>query len=743
MTSSSSNPRVAASARPAARRRVFVPLGTQLTVPVVLLVAAAALGAYLGVARTSRTTAMQSKEVAADMVVKLTSLSVMPAVVFGDPIEMRRAVDDLAKNPEVTDVELWSVDAVETKTASEPLASFHRPGGRKLGVPGAARSIRSRDADSVSATEPVIGPDKKTLAALSVRFSTAREAAALAAISRQILFVSLAMAACLAGAILFVMARVVVSPIRRLEGAAKRLAKGGASEHPERLTRNARFDDEVGRLATVFGDMADAVRDRENRLGVKNGELRLILDSVDQGFLTARPDGTILAERSAILTTWFGRLPAELTLWELAERIDPASRAWVEMAWMQFVEGLMPPVVAIAQLPQSLQGRGRHFEFAYHPVSVGDTLDRVVIVLSDVTAEVERQRAVAEQHEFSVLVDQFVRDRRAFLDFWREASNLVRRVVQDPKGQASEALRRDVHTLKGNARFYGLTRVSGLCHSLEDAMRERGENVLTPQERASLADAWEALRRRIDPIIEGATAFLQVSEEEYRRLLDAAERRLPAATIEELVRGLRLEPTAWRLGRARDVLVTTCQKLGKTPPKVIIEDNDLRLSPSRWSPFWSVMPHLITNAADHGIESDEQRRNLGKTLPANVRLSTTLENGEFLIEVRDDGPGIDWDAVRKLATDRGLPTGTREDLERALLSDGFTLKDAVSDVSGRGVGLAAVRSVVSAMRGRIEIQSERGRGTTWLFHFPAKSPLEPEENIHEPPAWAAPEPLAH
>ena len=95
-------------------------------------------------------------------------------------------------------------------------------------------------------------------------------------------------------------------------------------------------------------------------------------------------------------------------------------------------------------------------------------------------------------------------------------------------------------------------------------MRERGENLLTAQERAGLADTWEALRRRIDPIIEGATAFLQVSEEEYRRLLDATERRLPATTIEELVRGLRLEPTAWRLGRARDVLLAMPAK-GNTP----------------------------------------------------------------------------------------------------------------------------------------------------------------------------------
>jgi two-component system chemotaxis sensor kinase CheA len=395
----------------------------------------------------------------------------------------------------------------------------------------------------------------------------------------------------------------------------------------------------------------------------------------------------------------------------------------------------MPPVVAIAQLPQTLVGRGRHFEFAYHPVLNGEMLDRVVVVLTDVTAEVERQRALAEQHEFSVLVDQFVRDRRAFLDFWREASTLVRRVVQDPKGLPSDALRRDVHTLKGNARFFGLTRVSSLCHALEDAMRERGENLLTSQERTSLAEVWEALRRRIDPIIEGATAFLQVSEEEYRRLVDALEHRLPHAALQDIVRGLRLEPTAWRLGRARDMLFSACQKLGKTPPKVSLEHNDLRLSPGRWSPFWSVLPHVISNAADHGIETDDERRNLGKTLPANVRLATVLKNGEFYVEVRDDGRGIDWDAVRETAAKRNLPSRTREELEGALFTEGFSLKDAVSDVSGRGVGLAAVQNVVAAMRGRIEIQSEKGRGTTWRFHFPAGKVLDAEDDNLDSHAW--------
>src|SRR6185369_5191746 len=93
-----------------ARHRWFVPLGTRLAVPVLVLVCGVAVAAYYGLARTSRLTAMRSKEVAADMVAQLTALSVMPAVVFADEQEMKRGVADVSKNREITDVEIWPAD---------------------------------------------------------------------------------------------------------------------------------------------------------------------------------------------------------------------------------------------------------------------------------------------------------------------------------------------------------------------------------------------------------------------------------------------------------------------------------------------------------------------------------------------------------------------------------------------------------------------------------------------------------
>jgi two-component system, chemotaxis family, sensor kinase CheA len=712
--STSTKPLPAAVASKTSPRRVFLSLGVRITVPVVLLVVTVAVGVYLGLVRQSRLTLLGSKELAADMVVKLTSASIMPAVVFGDPQEMQRAVDNLARNPDVSDVELWGFESSEIGAGEGLLAQFHRAGARRLGRPASSQSHRFRDAESIRVVEPVVNLERKRVAALVVRFSTARESAALAQLSRQISYVSLATAFCLALAILLAIHRVVVRPVKRLEEAASRLARG---EQHELESANTRVEDEVVRLAEKFGHMAEAVRDRELRLGVRTAELKLILDSVDQGFLTARLDGTLYPERSAIVEKWTGPLPPDASVWSLAELVDADAAGWMRNAWSQLVDGFLPLEVSIDQLPKRLQRQGQEFSLAYHPVLVDGELQRMVLVMTDVTAEMERQRALAEQHEFAALVDQFVRDRRAFRAFWSEATKLVSRIVE-PAQAAPEHLRRHVHTLKGNARFFGLNRVSSLCHELESAMEERGEHVLTSREQARLREIWDSLRHRIEPMLEGAAIFIEVSQDEYDGLLKAVRERKSTAELEQLVHGLRRESVGARLERAKGMLLDTAVKLGKTRPRVDIRHNDLRVSPGPWAPFWSVLSHVLNNAVDHGLESDAERRSSGKAVPGTVWLSTKIVAEAVVIEVRDDGRGIDWNRVRELAVERGLPSHSQTDLERALFSDGFSLKYQVSEISGRGVGLAAVRNVVTAMGGSIELESKQHVGTTWRFRFP-------------------------
>jgi two-component system, chemotaxis family, sensor kinase CheA len=208
-----------------------------------------------------------------------------------------------------------------------------------------------------------------------------------------------------------------------------------------------------------------------------------------------------------------------------------------------------------------------------------------------------------------------------------------------------------------------------------------------------------------------------VSQDDYQRLLDAVKKRQPMDTIERLLRGLRREPVEGRFQHAKALLLDSSVKLGKTPPRVEIRHDGLRIPPGPWAPFWTIFAHVLNNAVDHGIEGDAERRAAGKPMPAEVSLSAFVAGNEIVIEVRDDGCGIDWARVRELATERGLPSQTRQDLEQALFADGFSLRRDVSETSGRGVGLAAVRNVVSAMGGKIEVESTEKVGTTWRFRF--------------------------
>jgi two-component system chemotaxis sensor kinase CheA len=101
-----------------------------------------------------------------------------------------------------------------------------------------------------------------------------------------------------------------------------------------------------------------------------------------------------------------------------------------------------------------------------------------------------------------------------------------------------------------------------------------------------------------------------------------------------------------------------------------------------------------------------------------ISLSAQRTATEMRIEIADNGRGINWDLVANKAASRGLPHSTRSDLLRALLTDGVSTAETVTEVSGRGIGMASVKSRIEAMGGRIEVASNPGHGTCWQFVFP-------------------------
>jgi two-component system chemotaxis sensor kinase CheA len=133
------------------------------------------------------------------------------------------------------------------------------------------------------------------------------------------------------------------------------------------------------------------------------------------------------------------------------------------------------------------------------------------------------------------------------------------------------------------------------------------------------------------------------------------------------------------------------------------------------------MVHVVRNALDHGIESPQERQLLNKTAHGNLFVKADHSGDWLVLSVRDDGRGVDWDKIRQKAMAKGLPIATAADLVNALFSDGISTRDDVSEISGRGIGMAAVKSAITRLNGRIELDSVAGKGTTFRFHIPKDS----------------------
>ncbi len=134
--------------------------------------------------------------------------------------------------------------------------------------------------------------------------------------------------------------------------------------------------------------------------------------------------------------------------------------------------------------------------------------------------------------------------------------------------------------------------------------------------------------------------------------------------------------------------------------------------------------HLLRNSADHGLESAQLRKERGKPEAGSIYLDAYQDGNNVVIEVKDDGNGIDVEAVKNKAIERGVITPEQaenmsdKEIIDLLFNAGFSTAKKVSDVSGRGVGLDVVKSKIESLSGEVEVKSKLGEGSTWTIRLP-------------------------
>ncbi len=475
--------------------------------------------------------------------------------------------------------------------------------------------------------------------------------------------------------------------------------------------------DELTKLSDSMNGMLDSIERGQNEISARNRDMRLILDNAEQGFMNVDLSGRLVGEASTAIRNWLGTPEDGQSLWGYLFATDPKAAKLFEMGWAQLVEDIFPFEVSADQLPRRFVRDQSIFEVVLRPVTgENGALFRVLAVVSDITAQVQAEIKERQQKELVRVFQMMSVDKAALLEFFDDSAKSVSTLVASP-AMAKDLQFRMVHTLKGNAAQYGLESFAKVCHELESKLVDLGDS-LVPTDLVALRTAWADSEERFAKLIGRGQRDQSIAlpVQEHAALIAELASIPGARHVATRVESYALEPVANRLERLSEMASSLAERLGKGSIQVGIEHGGLRVDPKPFAEYWSAMVHVVRNAVDHGLESPDE--STGKAPRLDLRAFRD-ETGRFCVEVRDHGRGVNWEAVREKAAARGLAAGSQEDLVEALFADGLSTKDAITEVSGRGVGMAAVRSTVESLGGRIEVRSKSGEGTSFRFLFPA------------------------
>lgn len=461
------------------------------------------------------------------------------------------------------------------------------------------------------------------------------------------------------------------------------------------------------------------VEARTAEVNARNRDMRLVLDNVRQGLVTVDLDGVMAAERSASLTGWFGEPEEGTTFAEYIGAHDSAIGDWLALSWDTLTDGFMPLEVVLDQFPKTLNVDGKHYSFTFEPIldEAGEP-EKLLVIVSDITSEVEHAENEQRQLEVLRIFKRVISDRPGFVDFYDEACRLLEGVRTAIESDVAVA-KRLLHTLKGNTAIYGLVTVAGQCHSIEDCIAE-GDMDAALQGLEELEGRWLELSASVQQILgEDPSEAIVISQTDYEALLERVIEGDSHGALARMLVDLSLEPTEARLERLAEHAQAIAERLEKGAIEVCVEDSGLRLERDRFQPFWSSLTHVLRNAVDHGIEAADEREASGKAPEGKLAMRTFEDGDSLVIEIQDDGRGIDWSRVAEKAQTLGLESSDERHLVDAIFHSGLSTRENVTDTSGRGVGLAAVREACEELGGEIAIESEPGAYTKFQFRFPA------------------------
>jgi two-component system chemotaxis sensor kinase CheA len=377
-------------------------------------------------------------------------------------------------------------------------------------------------------------------------------------------------------------------------------------------------------------------------------------------------------------------------------------------------------------------------------------VEKIMFVVEDITDLERLESAIRDQNEKIQVLQQVAEVDHSELENYLEASQkLLDRCSEVlpslDNNEQYDALLRTLHTLKGNSRLYNLTSMASSIHETEEAI------ISARTAQMPTANLIELIRNRLITAVKLLSNYSEVAQKYLgignknkdgqmldvpldnvamlEKMLERLKGKIPAADykrVTSLIKNLTTPALKTFLLRFSNMVRDISGRLGKKVDFEVL-GGEFQVPKETFQNLSDALVHLIRNAIDHGLELPSERLKAGKTENGRISIQASNSDSSLLLEVSDDGNGIDHDRVAASAVRKGLikeqtaQKMTVQEKVNLIMLPGFSTKDEASEISGRGVGMDAVKEIVESVDGTFEIATVLKKGTKFIMKIPFKS----------------------
>ena len=479
----------------------------------------------------------------------------------------------------------------------------------------------------------------------------------------------------------------------------------------------------------------------EKKIEEKTKKVKALLDNADQGFLSFGMDLIIDKEYSSVCKKIFKKDVGDSYIVDLLYSKNSSKKEFFAQTLKSLLnesnELKVKTIISLLQSEFIINKKAINIQYKI----IDD--NKFMLILTDITAKKLLEKKINRERNILKMIVAVVSDSEEFFELISDFEKFItthHSLVQNDKTPLHNAteLYRTIHTFKGLFSQKEMSNIVSNLHKIETSFSEAILNQACTNENLQTILADNDFANWVDKDIDiikdilGDELFNQrgkiVVKEEIisqieDKIIQIAKKHSQSNDIKSVaddIKNLKSKTFSSMFSSYSKLVDSLSVKLEKSiyPLKVIV-DKDLKAN-DKIKPFVKSLIHVFRNSVDHGIEPMDIREESGKDEIGTITCTIKQENSNFHITIADDGAGIDIEKIKQkaLLLNMDVDNFTDTEIEALIFNDQFSTKDEVSTISGRGIGMAAVKNEIEKLGGVIKINSQKNIGTTFEFVVP-------------------------